>query len=69
MIVDGYITREQHEGYIKNMHERMWTVFDRFISEIVPNNVIKQYNFFPGEKDGGIKNVEITRKSNIFNHP
>ena len=49
MIEDGYITREQYEGYIKNMHERMWSAFDRFIPEIVPNNVIEQYTLSPGD--------------------
>ena len=49
MIEDGYITREQYEGYIKNMHERMWSAFDRFIPEIVPNKVIERYVLSPGD--------------------
>ena len=49
MIEDGFITREQYNGYIQNMHERMWSVFDRFIPEIVPNNVIEQYTLSPGD--------------------
>jgi serine/threonine protein phosphatase PrpC len=49
MIEDGFITREQYNGYIQNMHERMWSLFDRFIPEIVPNNVIEQYPLSPGD--------------------
>ncbi len=43
MIDQGYITKEQYEGYIKNMHNMMWSCFDRFIPDIVPNNIIEQY--------------------------
>lgn len=43
MIDDGFITRNEYEGYIKQMHERMWSCFDFFLLEIVPNNIIEQY--------------------------
>lgn len=43
MIDEGYITRDQYEGYINNMHDMMWACFDRFIPDIVPNNIIEQY--------------------------
>ena len=49
MIEDGFITRDQYNGYILNMHERMWSAFDRFLPEIVPNNVIEQYTLSPGD--------------------
>lgn len=45
MIDEGYITRHQCEGYINNMHDMMWSCFDRFIPDIVPNNIIEQYDF------------------------
>lgn len=44
MIDDGFITRNEYEGYIKQMHERMWSCFDFFLPEIVPNNIIEQYS-------------------------
>jgi len=49
MIEDGFITQKQYERYISNMHERMWSAFDRFIPEIVPNNVIEQHALAPGD--------------------
>ena len=49
MIDDGYITKSQYEGYIKQMHERMWTCFDYFLPEIVPNNVIEKYSIHQGD--------------------
>ena len=45
MIEQGFITKNEYDGYIKQMHERMWTCFDYFLPEVVPNNVIEQYSF------------------------
>jgi serine/threonine protein phosphatase PrpC len=47
MIDEGYITRDQYEGYIKNMHHMMWSCFDCFIPDIVPNYIIEQYEVKP----------------------
>lgn len=49
MIDAGYITREQYEGYIRQMHEMMRCCFDYFIPEVVPNNVIEQYEVKPND--------------------
>jgi serine/threonine protein phosphatase PrpC len=43
MIDQGYITRNEYEGYIRQMHERMQRCFDWFLPEVVPNNIIEQY--------------------------
>lgn len=43
MINEGYITRDQYEGYINNMHSTMQSCFERFIPDIAPNNIIEQY--------------------------
>ena len=49
MIDSGYITREQYQGSINQMHEMMWSCFDYFIPEIVPNNIIEQYKVKPND--------------------
>lgn len=49
MIEAGYITREQYQGYINQMHEMMWCCFDFFIPEVVPNNIIEQYEVKPDD--------------------
>ncbi len=49
MIDKGFITREEYEGYIHQMHEMMWCCFDRFLPEVVPNNVIEQYQLKQGD--------------------
>ena len=49
MIEDGYITRDEYEGYINQMHERMRSCFDSFLPEVVPNNVIEQYAVRQGD--------------------
>lgn len=49
MIDAGYITREQYQNYIYQMHEIMWCCFDYFVPEIVPNNIIEQYKVRPGD--------------------
>jgi len=49
MIAEGFITREEYEGYLGSMHERMQSAFDRFLPEIVPDNVIEQYALAPGD--------------------
>lgn len=43
MIDSGYITREQYNGYIEQMHDMMWGCFDMFIPTVVLNNIIEQY--------------------------
>jgi serine/threonine protein phosphatase PrpC len=43
MIEQGYITRAEYEGYIRQMHEHMQSCFEWFIPEVVPPNVIEQY--------------------------
>ena len=42
MIGQGYITKEQYDRYINQMHPMMFSCFDIFIPTIVPNNVIEQ---------------------------
>lgn len=49
MIDAGYITREQYQEYINQMHEMMWCCFDYFIPEVVPNNVIEQFEIKPND--------------------
>jgi protein phosphatase len=49
MIEQGYITRDEYDGYIKQMHERMRSCFDYFLPEVVPNNVIEQYIIRQGD--------------------
>jgi len=49
MIEQGFITKDEYDGYIKQMHERMWSCFDYFLPEIVPNNVIEQYAVKQGD--------------------
>lgn len=49
MIDEGYITREQYQGYISQMHGMMWCCFDYFVPEVVPNNIIEQYEVKPGD--------------------
>jgi len=49
MIDEGYIMREQYEGYINKMHSMMWSCFGRFIPDIVPNNIIEQYEIKPND--------------------
>ena len=49
MIDEGYITREQYEGYINKMHEMMWSCFDIFVPDVVPNNIIEQYEIKPND--------------------
>lgn len=49
MINEGYITREQYQGYINQMHGMMWSCFDCFIPEVVPNNIIEQYEVKPND--------------------
>lgn len=44
MIEEGYITQDEYDGYISQMHERMQRCFDWFMPEVVPPNVIEQYN-------------------------
>ena len=44
MIEQGFITKDEYEGYIKQMHPRMGACFDYFLPEVVPNNVIEQYS-------------------------
>jgi serine/threonine protein phosphatase PrpC len=43
MIEQGYITRDEYDGYIRQMHEHMQRCFDWFLPEVVPPNVIEQY--------------------------
>ncbi|WMJ22606.1 hypothetical protein RBG61_11495 [Paludicola sp. MB14-C6] len=47
MIDAGYITKQQYEGYISQMHEMMQCCFDYYVPQIVPNNVIEQYPIKP----------------------
>ncbi len=49
MIDGGYITREEYNGYIDNMHFMMKSCFDIFIPSIVPNNIIEVYNINPND--------------------
>jgi serine/threonine protein phosphatase PrpC len=49
MIEDGYITKDEYEGYVKQMHERMRSCFDCFFPEVVPNNLIEQYKVNQGD--------------------
>ena len=49
MIEQGYITKDEYDGYISQMHERMQRCFDWFIPEVVPPNVIEQYNIKQGD--------------------
>jgi serine/threonine protein phosphatase PrpC len=49
MVEQGYITQDEYDGYIKQMHERMATCFDYFLPEIIPTNVIEQYTIKPGD--------------------
>jgi len=49
MIEQGYITRDEYDGYISQMHERMQRCFDWFIPEVIPPNVIEQYNIKQGD--------------------
>ena len=49
MIAEGFITDEEYEGYLSNMHERMQAAFDRFLPEVVPNNVVERYALAPGD--------------------
>ena len=49
MIEQGHITREEYEGYTKQMHERMRSCFDNFLPDVVPNNVIEQHVIKPGD--------------------
>lgn len=49
MIDQGFITREQYEGYISNMHSMMWSCFDNFIPMVVPNNIIETIKVKPND--------------------
>ena len=49
MVDDGFISRDEYDGYVKQMHERMWSCFDYFLPEVVPNNVIEQYSLNHGD--------------------
>jgi serine/threonine protein phosphatase PrpC len=49
MIDEGYITRKQYQDYINQMHGMMWSCFDIFIPDVVPNNIIEQYEIKPND--------------------
>ena len=49
LIEQGYINRSEYEGYLKYMHERMRSCFDRFLPEIVPNNIVEQHAVKQGD--------------------
>lgn len=49
MIRQGDITREEYENYPRQMHANMGCVFDYFLPEVVPNNVIEQYAIKQGD--------------------
>lgn len=47
MIDEGFITKEEYEGYIAKLHPMMWSSFECFIPMIVPNNIIETVNIKP----------------------
>lgn len=49
MIDRGYITREDYEGYISNMHPMMWSCFNNFLPMVVPNNKIEKRTIKKGD--------------------
>lgn len=49
MIAEGFVTREEYEGYLSAMHPRMQSAFDRFLPEVVPNNIVEHYLLAPGD--------------------
>lgn len=49
MIDRGYITREEYEGYISNMHPMMWSCFNCFLPMVVPNHKIERRNIKKGD--------------------
>jgi len=49
LIGQGFITKEQYDGYTKQMHERMQSCFDLFLPAIAPNNEIAEYTVSAGD--------------------
>lgn len=49
MVAQGYITKDEYEGYARQAPPYMGACFDYFLPEIVPNNVIEQYPIKPGD--------------------
>lgn len=49
MISQDFITREQYESYINNMHPRMWSCFDNFIPMVVPRHAIEKIDMRSGD--------------------
>lgn len=49
MIDEGFITKEEYEGYIAKLHPMMWSSFECFIPMIVPNNIIETVDIKQGQ--------------------
>jgi len=47
LVEQGYITRDEYDGYLKHMHERARGCFEWFMPDVVPPNVIEEYTLMP----------------------